>query len=452
MTSCHHAALLKHNRPVPRYTSYPTAPNFSASVTAKTLYQWLDNMNPAEPVSLYFHVPFCKKMCWYCGCNTKATSQYSPVRNYLTYLQKEVTMMAKRHKRPLDVSHIHFGGGSPSYVSADDFRQLMNHIRASFNVLPDAEIAIELDPREVTEAKVAAYASVGINRASLGVQDFNLTVQKSINRVQPVHQVYRVVSMLRSYGIEAISFDLLYGLPNQTVATVRETASLAATMKPDRIALFGYAHVPWMKKHMRLIDENRLPDAAERLEQFEEARRVLCNNGYVQIGLDHFVQVNDSMAIAHDTGRMQRNFQGYTTDEADTLIGFGPSAISSYQDGYCQNTPDLRTYIACLDNEEIPVLKGVKLSDEDRIRREIISQLMNYGTIDLADLAADYNVSRSDFDFELNRLKQLKEDGLVEVFGNKITVERGAAQARRVVASVFDQYLEPKKQQHAQVA
>lgn len=452
MTSCRHAALLKHNRPVPRYTSYPTAPNFSASVSAETVYDWVENINSAAPVSLYFHVPFCKKMCWYCGCNTKATAQYSPVKNYLAYLQKEVTFMAKRHKQPLEVSHIHFGGGSPSYVKADDFRLLMSHIRASFTVLPDAEIAIELDPREVTESKVAAYASVGINRASLGVQDFNSTVQKSINRVQPVHQVYQAASMLRSYGIEAISFDLLYGLPNQTIDSVRESASLAVVMKPDRIALFGYAHVPWMKKHMRLIDEEKLPDAFERLEQFEGASQVLCDRGYVQIGLDHFVRRDDSMAIAHKAGRMQRNFQGYTTDNAETLIGFGPSAISSYADGYCQNTPDMRSYVACLDRGDIPVQKGIELSEEDRLRRGIISQLMSYGAVNLADIVTRYGVSNSNFESELSSLMQLEDDGLVKVVGDQITVEKGAAQACRVVASVFDQYLQSKKQQHAQVA
>lgn len=452
MNSCHHAALLKHNRPVPRYTSYPTAPNFSASMEAKTVEGWMDSLDAAQPVSLYFHVPFCKKMCWYCGCNTKATAKYNPVKRYMAVLQKEVTLMANRHNRPLDVSHIHFGGGSPSYVSADDFRLLMGHIRASFNVLPDAEVAIELDPREVTESKVAAYASVGVNRASLGVQDFNSTVQKSINRVQPLHQVYQVAAMLRSYGIEAVSFDLLYGLPNQTVDTIRESASLAASMKPARISLFGYAHVPWMKKHMRLIDEEKLPSAAERLEQFEEARRILCGRGYVQIGLDHFVQENDSMAIAHKAGRMQRNFQGYTTDNANTLIGFGPSAISSFAGGYCQNTPDLRAYIACVTDEKIPMQKGIELTENDRLIRAIITQIMSYGAVDLADIAAKYTLADPNFEFEIASLQQLECDGLVEVKGNQITVEQNAVQACRVVASVFDQYLQEKKQQHAQVA
>lgn len=452
MNNLHHAALLKHNQPVPRYTSYPTAPNFSASLAKSAVIGWMENIKTGVPVSLYFHVPFCKKMCWYCGCNTKATAKYSPVENYIVYLKKEISLMAERHNRPLEVSHIHFGGGSPSYVSADDFRLLMGHVRANFNVLPDAEVAIELDPREITETKVAAYASVGITRASLGVQDFNSTVQKSINRIQPLRQVYNAAALLRAYGIEAISFDLLYGLPNQSADIVRESASLAAAMKPDRIALFGYAHVPWMKKHMRLIDEEKLPDPSERLEQFEEARKVLTTKGYVQIGLDHFVREDDAMAIAHKAGRMQRNFQGYTTDRADTLIGFGPSAISSYAEGYCQNTPDMRGYTASLDQNTIPVEKGIELTEDDRLRRLIISDIMSYGAANLADILAKYEAIAPNFDFELEGLRKLEEDGLVMLSGDQITVDKNAVQACRVVASVFDKYLQSQKRQHAQVA
>lgn len=452
MNSSRNAALLKHNQPVPRYTSYPTAPNFEKVFAEDTVSGWMRDITPDEPVSLYFHVPFCKKMCWYCGCNTKATAQYAAVEDYLVYLRKEVDLVTQKHQGRLNVAHIHFGGGSPSYIRPDGFDALMDHIRARFNLLSDAEVAIELDPRETSEAKVAAYAKAGVTRASLGVQDFNRTVQQAINRVQPLHLVYEAVETLRQYGIDAISFDLLYGLPNQTVENVKQSVSLAAALNPDRIALFGYAHVPWMKKHMRLIDEESLPGALLRLEQFEAARQILCEKGYQEIGLDHFVQPDDQMAIAHIAGRLQRNFQGYTTDGASTLIGFGPSAISSYADGYSQNTPDLRSYTKRILENKLPVARGLAPTADDRLRRGIISSLMCYGAVDLSDIVAEYDCGQPDFAIELGKLKELEQDGLVLVDGSRITVNKNAPQACRLVAAAFDTYLTPKKQQHAQIA
>ncbi len=452
MNSCLHTALLKHNKPVPRYTSYPTVPNFSKKFALDKVSTWMENTAPGVPVSLYFHVPFCKKMCWYCGCNTKATEQYSPVKSYLAYLYREVAQVSQRQGKRLAVSHIHFGGGSPSYINPDDFIALVDHVRRHFDVTPNAEIAIELDPRETSEAKIAAYANAGVTRASLGVQDFNKTVQKAINRVQPFHMVYDAVETLRAYGIEAISFDLLYGLPYQTAETVSESASLAALMKPDRIALFGYAHVPWMKKHMRLIDEEKLPDASQRLKQFDAARKTLSDRGYLEIGLDHFVRSGDGLATAHRSGRLRRNFQGYTADSANTLIGFGPSAISSFAEGYCQNTPDLRTYVEHIKTGKPAALKGIELTDDDRLRRDIISRLMCYGAVNLSDITANYEGGKVNFDAELDRLTGLVKDGLVFVEGSKITINKNASQACRPAAAAFDIYLQPKQQRHAQVA
>jgi len=452
MNSCLRAALLKHNRQAPRYTSYPTAPNFSKPFAADIVSEWLEDTALDAPVSLYFHVPFCKKMCWYCGCNTKATAQYSPVKSYLAHLHNEVKQVSQRRGERLAVNHIHFGGGSPSYISPDDFKALMDHVRMHFNVMPNAEIAIELDPRETSEVKIAAYAKAGVTRASLGVQDFNKTVQEAINRIQPIHMIYEAVKTLRAYGIDAVSFDLLYGLPGQTEEIVRESVSLAAVLDPDRIALFGYAHVPWMKKHMRLINEEKLPDAEQRLTHFDAARQILLDRGYVEIGLDHFVKPDDSMAIAHHMRRLQRNFQGYTTDSANTLIGFGPSAISSFAGGYCQNTPDIRSYIDCIEAGKSPVVKGIELSSDDKMRRDIISNLMCYGTIDLMNFGAGSPGEGANFGTELESLNALVKDQLVFVEGSKITVNQNAPQARRLVAAAFDSYLQPVQQQHAQVA
>ncbi len=441
-----HAALLKHNQQVPRYTSYPTAPHFKTDFDANDTSAWLSAIPEDNTLSLYFHVPFCKNMCWYCGCNTKATKQYKPVAEYLSYLKKEVSLVSAKLPNRKHVSHIHFGGGSPSYLSPNDFRDFMQHLRDTFYILEDAEIAIELDPREITEPKVAAYAQQGVNRASLGVQDFHIPVQEAINRIQPFRRVYKTVEMLKTYGIKALSFDLLYGLPHQTVGMIEENVRLAATMSPGRISLFGYAHVPWMKKHMKLIKDDSLPDSLARLEQFDAARAALKAQGYVEIGLDHFAKPDDPMAKAYTAGDLHRNFQGYTTDTATTLIGFGASAISAYSDGYTQNSPDTGSYYAAIDAERLPTLKGLKLSKDDHLRRRIIEHIMCYKSLDLTAIARD------EFETEITKLTTLEKDGLVSINDQKMIVNPDAVQATRLAAAAFDAYLAPSQQKHAQVA
>ena len=452
MSNKYHAALLKHNQQVPRYTSYPTAPHFKTDVGPRDVSQWLRAIPAEDAVSLYFHVPFCKSMCWYCGCNTKATRHYSPVSKYLEYLKKEITLVSERLNEKQPVRHIHFGGGSPSFIEPDDFRDLMHHVGQCFDILPEAEVAIELDPREITEPKVAAYAQSGINRVSLGVQDFHNDVQEAINRKQPYRVIYRGVELLRSYGIEAVSFDLLYGLPHQTVDIIRDNVSLAASMKPDRISLFGYAHVPWMKKHMKLIDEKVLPNGLERLEQFDAAKESLVERGYAEIGLDHFALADDPMAKAFKAGELHRNFQGYTTDSAPTLIGFGASAISAHKEGYCQNAPDKRSYYASIEQGELATIKGLQLTDDDLIRRSIIEQIMCYGEIDLEQFAGSRDLSLENFSSDIEKLVPLQKDGLVTVDDWHLKVDEEASQATRLAAAAFDTYLAPSKKQHAQVA
>tara|TARA_R110002096_G_scaffold226172_1_gene415519 strand:+ start:319 stop:1677 length:1359 start_codon:yes stop_codon:yes gene_type:complete len=446
-----HAALLKHNQQIPRYTSYPTAPHFKNNIGEKEVSNWLSAIPKENTLSLYFHIPFCKNMCWYCGCNTKATRQYQPVSEYLSYLKKEVSLVASKLKTSKSVTHIHFGGGSPSYISPNDFRDFMTHVRSCFDILDSAEIAIELDPREITETKVAAYAHQGVNRASLGVQDFHAPVQEAINRIQPFRTVFHTVELLRSYGIEAVSFDLLYGLPKQTREMVEENVRFAALMNPSRISLFGYAHVPWMKKHMKLIQENSLPDSLERLEQFDTARAALKQEGYIEIGLDHFAKPNDSMAKAYEQHELHRNFQGYTTDMATTLIGFGASAISAYTEGYSQNTPDTHAYYKALDDDKIPTIKGLKLNSEDLLRRRIIEHIMCYKGIDLSVIAASEHIDINTFANEHEKLLELEKDGLVEITGTRVEVNPNAVQATRLAAAAFDTYLAPTAQKHAQV-
>ncbi|NVJ98182.1 MAG: oxygen-independent coproporphyrinogen III oxidase [Alphaproteobacteria bacterium] len=445
-------ALLKRNEQVPRYTSYPTAPHFSADVGPKEVKHWLEDIADEANLSLYFHIPFCRKMCWYCGCNTKATRRYDPVNEYMDYLWREIDMVASSLSGGQLVTHIHFGGGSPSMLKPEDFTRLMATIRKRFHLSEGVEIAIELDPREITEAKVAAYALAGVNRASLGVQDFHDHVQKAINRRQPFHTIYDAVNLLKAYGISDINMDLLYGLPHQTEKDLQENADYAAALGAQRISLFGYAHVPWMKKHMRLIDENALADGAGRLAQFDIAAKQLEKRGYVPIGLDHFVLPRDPMAKALNEGNLHRNFQGYTTDSADTLIGFGASAISALPQGYTQNTPATRQYFDALERGEMATVRGKALSNDDRIRRAAIEKLMCYFELDLAHLAAENQIAFSHFDDALETLAELATSGLVEINGTKVRVPGKARQAVRLACAAFDTYFSASKQRHAQVA
>ena len=445
-------ALLEHNRPVPRYTSYPTAPHFTEKVDAEVAAMWLTETDPDKPLSLYFHIPFCKQLCWYCGCNTKATLKYEPVSQYLEYLKKEVSLVAQTMAGERHVNHIHFGGGSPSYIRADDFTDFMSHVHGLFKVSPEAEIAIEIDPRELTEDKIKAYKNAGVTRASLGVQDFHEDVQAAINRVQPLHHVYDGVKMLRKHGIAQINMDLLYGLPHQTGESVSRNIDIAAGLAPQRISLFGYAHVPWMKKHMRLIAVDFLPTSEERIAQFEIAQTTLRKKGYVQVGLDHFVRPDDPMAIALEQQSLKRNFQGYSTDTAPSLIGFGSSSISALHQGYYQNTTSVRDYSAALDSKKLPVIKGVALTEDDRIRRALIEHLMCYMRIDLGEFCTQHGINPERFAPALQQLAPLKKAGLVEIDDLLISTMPGAAQAVRLVCAAFDTYLEPQKGKHSQVA
>ncbi|MFC4349473.1 oxygen-independent coproporphyrinogen III oxidase [Kordiimonas lipolytica] len=445
-------SLLKRNKQVPRYTSYPTAPHFSEAVNGESVAAWLQELDDSCDLSLYFHVPFCRKMCWYCGCNTKATKRYSPVDQYLEYLLKEIDLAADKLSGGQTVKHIHFGGGSPSMLKPMDFERLMAAVRSRFSVAKDAEIAIELDPREVSEAKVAAYAMAGVTRASLGVQDFHEDVQVAINRRQPFHVIYDAVNLLKAYGIKSINMDLLYGLPHQTAEYLRENVDFASALGADRISLFGYAHVPWMKKHMRLIEESALPDGPARLKQFGVAKHHLERRGYVAVGLDHFVLPRDPMAKALEAGTLKRNFQGYTTDAASALIGFGASAISSLPQGYAQNTPATRSYFEALDAGRLPSAKGKALSGDDKIRRSIIEHLMCYFELDLIRFCKEHDLDIGQFDEAIEQLQGLKMEGLVTLSEGMIRIPREAQQAVRLVCAAFDTYLTISPARHAQVA
>ena len=328
---------------VPRYTSYPTAPNFSAAVDGPVYRGWLAALDAGATLSLYLHIPYCHDLCLYCGCHTKATRQHRPVAAYAARLAQEIALVA-RHAGQRRVTHLHWGGGTPSTLGADLLQSLADELRRHFDLSALREHAIELDPRYLTPPLAQVLRDIGVNRASLGVQDFDAQVQRAVGRIQPFTMVKRAVETLRDAGIGSINLDLMYGLPRQTVDGVRQTAIMADELKPQRIAVFGYAHVPWFRPQQRLIDTAHLPGAPQRLAQAEAAHGILVQMGYQAIGLDHYARPDDPLTPAAKTGRLHRNFQGYTVDDADALVGFGASAISRLPQGFAQNAPDVAGY------------------------------------------------------------------------------------------------------------
>jgi oxygen-independent coproporphyrinogen-3 oxidase len=430
-------------RAVPRYTSYPTAPHFSAAVGAQTYAEWLAALPAAAKLSLYLHVPYCNELCLYCGCTTKAVRRRPPVVAYADHLGKEIELLgAVIGGRP--VVHLHWGGGTPSILGAEIIVDMVDRLRRTFDLSELAEHAIELDPRRVTSQFAAALGRIGTTRASFGAQDFSPHVQQAIGRVQPFEQVEAAVNAVRAVGVANVNIDLMYGLPRQSVGDVIRSAELAASLAPSRIALFGYAHVPWFKPHQKLIDTQALPGAAERMSQMYAAAETLEECGYVQIGLDHFATTHDDLTRAARTGRLHRNFQGYTTDTADALIGIGASSIGRLPQGYVQNAPDVGSYTRAIEAGQFAVVKGVALSADDLQRANIIERLM-------CDFAADLDAQAgaADFSSELEALDALGASGIVRRHGRHIVVTEKGRPFVRLVAAAFDAYLRQNDRRHS---
>lgn len=429
---------------VPRYTSYPTAPHFHAGIAEPMLRQWLRELPAGMPLSLYVHIPFCDTLCWFCGCHTTVVNRYSPVDSYLNNLFTEIANIAPLLKGH-PVTHLHWGGGSPTMLAPKDVRALKGALTEHFDFATDAEFAVEIDPRGLKDDQIATLAECGLTRASIGVQDFDPQVQKAINRIQPYDETKRVIDGLRAAGVEALNIDLIYGLPHQTTANVARTIELALTLKPQRFAVFGYAHVPHFKKHMELIKTEALGDAAERFAQFELAHRLISAAGYVPVGLDHFALPDDDMGRAALDGTLARNFQGYTSDDAPALIGLGASSISALPQGYVQNKPEVPEWRKSIEAGELPVARGIALSDDDKLRRTIIEKLMCFLSVDLAALGT----SAGAFPHEMEALAPLVAEGFVVRNGDVLKVPESARAAVRLVASVFDTYLQNSKAVHA---
>jgi oxygen-independent coproporphyrinogen-3 oxidase len=401
------------------------------------------------PLSLYLHIPFCDTLCWFCGCHTKVVNLYSPVASYLELIRSDLAHVAQITGSDHPVTHIHFGGGSPTMLKPEDFTAIAAQIRKGFPVALDAEFAVEIDPRGLGDQMIAAMAKAGVNRASIGVQDIDPVVQKAVNRIQPFEVTKAVIDKLRAAGIHDLNVDIMYGLPHQTVAHLERTVDAMVSLRPNRLAVFGYAHVPHMKKHMSLIDEKFLPSTDERIAQFDHAQSALIAAGYEPIGLDHFALPGDPMAIAARNDVLSRNFQGYTTDRAPALVGIGASAISSLPQGYLQNETDVPKYRELIRAGKSPTARGVALTSEDKIRRAIIERLMCSLHVDLTQLARQYDFVRDHFAPELARLRELEKLGFAKIDGWKISVPSDERAAVRLVCAVFDAYLDPAAARHA---
>jgi oxygen-independent coproporphyrinogen III oxidase len=412
---------------VPRYTSYPTAPNFSAEVDQGEYRRWLRALPADEPVSLYLHIPFCREMCWYCGCHTTVTRRQAPVSRYVATLIREIELVASELGGRRRVGHVHWGGGSPTLLTPDDVKLIHSALKGPLGLGPLAENAVEVDPRTLTAELASAFARAGVNRASLGVQSFDPKVQTAINRVQSFEATAAAVRLLRERGVPAINFDLIYGLPFQSVRSCLDTVDQALRLQPDRFAVFGYAHVPSFKPHQRKIDENALPGVAERHEQARAIAAALTAAGYRQIGLDHFALPGDSLSSAAEDGTLRRNFQGYTTDRCKVLLGLGASAIGRLPSGFVQNATRIPDYERRIAGGELATARGCRIADEDERRGAIIEQLM-----------CDY---RADVSGVPAQLDALEAAGLIRRCGEVIELVDEARPLVRVVAAAFDQYL-----------
>lgn len=432
--------ILDHDRLVPRYTSYPTAPHFQPNFPEDEYRDWLSTPLAQRDRSLYIHIPFCTKLCYYCGCNTHITQNQERVTDYIDTLLAEAALVAGALPPGTSISHIHFGGGSPTILEPAAFSRMMGRLRKIFSIDEATRIELEADPRHMGEGRIATYAKNGVNRVSLGVQDFDHNVLQAVNRPQPFYLSLEAVNLCRAYDIECINFDLMYGLPGQTVETIRNTCETALLLKPNRIAFFGYAHVPWMKKHMGMLQEDSLPDSSQRYDLFMTGRQIFLDAGYAPVGIDHFVKPSDLMNQALINHTLRRNFQGYTTDNAPALIGLGASSIGAFPQGYAQNTADLKLYAQKIAEGRLPVSRGARGSRNDTIFAGVIEELMCYLRADLEAFENRFSLPAGFFDESLARLAPLAADGLVDIDGKIVSIAPDCEQIARIAAQAFDQY------------
>ncbi|MCB1783505.1 MAG: oxygen-independent coproporphyrinogen III oxidase [Alphaproteobacteria bacterium] len=437
--------LQKYDRPAPRYTSFPTAAQFTHAVSQDSCLSFLKTLPEKESVSLYVHIPFCHSLCHYCGCNTKVVNTYAPVRAYLDLLHKEIDNAGQYVSGKPRAALLHFGGGSPNYLKPEDIKAVIEKLGEYFTFGAETAIDIESDPRYLDGDTIKAYADMGVSRVSLGIQDFDPVVQEAINRIQPFEQVKSCVEDLRANGIEKINFDLMTGLPLQTLESLARTVEQAVSLAPHRLSVFPYAHVPWMKKHQKLLEKYEMPGTQVRFAMTAFVDKTLQESGYTAIGIDHYARPDDSLTIAQNEDRLRRNFQGYTDDPCETVIGFGLSAISSYTQSYTQNTTDAPAYRAAVEKGEFPVARGCPLTDDDRARRRLIEKLMCDFELDLSA----FRVLLETFPQTRSTLSLLAQDGIIELKNDHLTITEIGKPFTRIVASAFDPYFQGAEGRHA---
>lgn len=430
------AAGLFRERP-PRYTSYPTAPNFSGGVGPETFADWLGRAGASGPVSLYLHVPFCRRLCWFCACRTQGTRTDAPILAYVEALEREIAHAAEVSGGPA-LSRLHWGGGTPTILPPDLIVRLAGAIRRGFAFAPGAEFSVEIDPNEIDAPRLAALKAAGMTRASIGVQDFDPRIQEAIGRPQSFRVTAEAAAALRKAGIESLNADLVYGLPGQDVASLRRTLRRLLWLRPDRIALYGYAHAPHLAKRQAMIREEDLPAAPARYDLAEAARALLVAAGYDPIGIDHFALPGDALARAAREGRLTRNFQGYTDDEAGALIGLGASSISEFPEGYAQNAPATAAWRKAVDAGAFATHRGHAFSGEDRMRKAAIGRLMCDFAVDLADRRLGPGAAEALAPVAAAAARRWPRFTAFE--GGRLTILPEGRALTRIVARAFDEY------------
>ncbi|MCR9124706.1 MAG: oxygen-independent coproporphyrinogen III oxidase [Rhodobacteraceae bacterium] len=424
---------------VPRYTSYPTAPHFSDKVTAGTHRRWLEEIPRDARVSLYLHVPFCRRLCWFCACRTQGTQSDKPVAAYLETLKAELALLARHLPQGVTLSRLHWGGGTPTLLTPSMMQDLAGAVFDVAPMDPQGEFSVEIDPNEVDTMRIDTLARAGLNRASIGIQDFDPDIQQSIGRIQGYDVTRDAVNMIREAGIASLNADILFGLPHQTGARMTESVQKLLSLNPDRVALYGYAHVPWMARRQAMIPSEALPTPKERLALFETARRLFLWDGYDEIGIDHFARPEDGLARALRAGRLKRNFQGYTDDQADVLIGVGASSISRFPKGYTQNAPATSAHTAAIRDGRFSTSRGHAFDGEDAMRARMIEALMCDFHVSRSEILRDYAVTPQRLDTLFEAAQRVFEDA-VRVDSAGLSVPRPARALTRMIARCFDAY------------
>ncbi|MFW2588982.1 oxygen-independent coproporphyrinogen III oxidase [Sagittula sp. SSi028] len=424
---------------VPRYTSYPTAPQFAGGVDTQRFAEWISSIPEHGDISLYLHVPFCRRLCWFCACRTQGTATASPVEAYVDTLLLELALLKRHLPRGVRLSRLHWGGGTPTLLSPDLMRRLMDAVFDVAPMAPGGEFSVEIDPKEIDAERLDVLAAGGMNRASIGVQDFDPEIQEVIGRRQGFDLTRQTVDMIRDRGIASLNADILFGLPHQTRARMTETVQKLLSFAPDRVALYGYAHVPWMAKRQQMIPADALPTPQERLDLFDVARRLFVWDGYTQIGIDHFATAGDGLAIAQKTGGLRRNFQGYTDDRSDVLIGLGASSISRFPQGFAQNASGTSDYTTAIRAGRFATKRGHAFVGDDLLRARLIEAVMCDFRIDAAEILRDFAITRArlfgmfnDVNARFEHLLEITEDGLF--------IPPSVRPLTRMIARGFDAY------------